>query len=1216
MKHPTLWLAAVIALAPALTLPSVVQAAPSNATASATATAKLPVAKTRKSAVVVDRTASLQFIEDGAESQCNLTFTLHAVKSGRFSVLFDYRDAKNFYAADFVPGSVSLRAVINGKTQQLAKNAVSLPSSSRVTLQRRRWTMRLVADKRVLATAYDATFDSGKIGSVSSGSWRWSDASVQPVEDIYWTDDFTRAPGQNGDWKASAANWLLTSSSEDSAGQGSRQHDLAARIEMSANPFAFHARANSGSAWAQTGRPFWDNYDASVSVKPLGRGTIGLAVYVQDSKNYLALQWSSTEGVTARQLVRVLNGKTTVLAQMPGAFLPRQWYRLSVRTSPGYIETFIDGTPLVALPIEDFGQGEVALLARGLEADFDDARVTSYAAYRQQVADGPAPLSNAWQTLGGSWRGENWVLVSAPQTGDKGASRLALVGRNDWDGYVLSVGANSGEAGACGLVAGYRDAGNYVVFRWAGPKSTLPFRGRQQFLRYRNGKPTVVRDEAATQLLEYSQNDYANLTIRLSGGALAVFSGERMVAQMADESLASGRVGVWAQGSAPVAFRDIRLFFPPEPQAPKVAPRFATDALMAGWASAAGEWPAKAGPEGVATLWNTGEFFGDVTIEYLWRRDPDADRRMEVALRARRDEWNSGYIARFADDKATGSLRLTLLHGERVLKQAAFPWKSFKGDITKPVPLRLRLEGDGILFSVGGKPAFSWLGSGAMSTRKMVSAGGTSLAARAGNFTIKPDELRAIAAQRDDYTFTEAPTDWYAPQGEWQVFSRWPCYSDWSFFGGKGLNPVLWTKRTYSGDTVAEMYAHDQMDLPGHPGYSRPGDLNITLAGDGKNPSSGYSFVVAGWDNKRTRILKGTQVVADNETAAARFANATNGNMEFHRHWFYIRAEAKRARRNNRDGVRLRLLMDDVVLCEYFDAAPLPAFENGGRVAIWTVDHGIMVARAKVESAAVGNRALPDGLLDAVPKATKAKPVAGATPVASATPAAQLLPVAATAPETSNPVTTLAPRAVDAPATSAMLFQTVPSVPVTGAVQLATTNLNVPASALVEEVGAVSKEKMTWNIRNPVSGGLFKVRLGNASTLPAVQVPLAVSATARIEADIMLPSDVQVDVYLLIAGVPHVVQLSGPPLGEEKLRALGAFEKKTVGAPAGTTGNWQHISFDLGAALQKVYPDAKSWAIEELSVGALHGDRYRWLGFGGNPLGRNVQLHNVRLVNG
>jgi hypothetical protein len=246
-------------------------------------------------------------------------------------------------------------------------------------------------------------------------------------------------------------------------------------------------------------------------------------------------------------------------------------------------------------------------------------------------------------------------------------------------------------------------------------------------------------------------------------------------------------------------------------------------------------------------------------------------------------------------------------------------------------------------------------------------------------------DVHLWGAQRDDYTFTEAPTDWYAPQGEWTVFSRWPCYSDWSFFGGKGLNPVLWTKRTYSGDTVVEMYAHDQMDLAAHPGYSRPGDLNVTLAGDGKNPSSGYSFVVAGWDNKRTRILKGTQVVADNETDAARFINATNGNMEFHRHWFYIRAEAKAAREGGKDGVRLRLYMDEKLLCEYFDAQPLPALQSGGRVAIWTLDNGIMVARAKIESASFGNRVLPAGLLDAMPRATKAATTPRPTP--SPTPA-------------------------------------------------------------------------------------------------------------------------------------------------------------------------------------------------------------------------------------
>jgi hypothetical protein len=382
--------------------------------------------------------------------------------------------------------------------------------------------------------------------------------------------------------------------------------------------------------------------------------------------------------------------------------LPRQWYRLGVRTSPGYVETFVDGTPLLSVRDDSFGQGEVALFARGLEADFDDARVTSYAAYRQQLVAGPSPLGSAWQTLGGNWSGENRVLTSAPQTGDKGASRLALAGRNDWDGYVLNVGVKSGEAGAGGLVAGYRDAGNYVVFRWAGAKSILPFRGRQQFLRYRNGKATVVRDEAATKLLEYSKNDYANLTIRLSGGALAVFSGQRMVAQMADVSLTSGRVGLWAQGSAPVSFRDIELSFPPAPQAPKVAPRFATDALMVGWASAAGEWSVR-NENGTSAQWNTGDFYGDLNIDYDWKRSPN--RKMEMALRARRGEWKSGYVARFESDAAKDALQISLLRGDKVLKQASYSWKSYKGDAAKPVPLRVRLEGDGILFSGRGQAA-------------------------------------------------------------------------------------------------------------------------------------------------------------------------------------------------------------------------------------------------------------------------------------------------------------------------------------------------------------------------------------------------------------------------------------------------------------------------------------------------------------------------------
>jgi hypothetical protein len=46
------------------------------------------------------------------------------------------------------------------------------------------------------------------------------------------------------------------------------------------------------------------------------------------------------------------------------------------------------------------------------------------------------------------------------------------------------------------------------------------------------------------------------------------------------------------------------------------------------------------------------------------------------------------------------------------------------------------------------------------------------------------------------------------------VIARWPCYSDWSFFRRARRGPGVVEQRVYGGDTVAEFYAHPQMDLP------------------------------------------------------------------------------------------------------------------------------------------------------------------------------------------------------------------------------------------------------------------------------------------------------------------------------------------------------------------------------------------------------------------
>lgn len=1094
--------------------------------------------------------AAPQFLEDEAETQFDLAFTATPSTSGALSIVYDYVDAKNFYTLEMTPGSVGVKATIKGATRLLGRVNTKLKPSSAVVLKRRRWVTEVVIDRRVVLETYDATFNTGKIGSLASGGWKWDDARVQPVEDIYFADDFTRLPGEKGEWKYNGG-WTQTSSSEESAALGNRHTGVSDRIEMSANPFAFRAQSANGSAWAQAGRWFWDDYEAQVSVKPLSRGVVGMAVYAADEKNYLGFTWSANEGASARQLVRVVDGKSTILASAPGAFLPRQWYRLSMRTSPGFVEAFIDGVPVFKVANTMFGGGGIALLARNIKvADFDDARVTSYTSYRQEFA---GAMGGAWTSVGGKWNAQNGLLTSSSSQGEAGKTRFFLTGRQDWDGYLMNARARSGAGGACGLVVGYQDDKNYSVFRWAGKNSNLKFANRQQLMRYANGKAKIVSDQPLT--LATDKDGFAQVSVKLNSGAVAVYENDRLIAQMADETLSEGRPALWAQGTASAAFRDVVMSFPPPPVAPKVASKMANDTLMVGWASPTGEWPPVNAKNGIE-YWNTGEFFGDATYEYSWRRASNGGGKLELALRAKRSDFNAGYVAQFEDLKGKDSLQVTLKRGSSTLKQADFSWKKLSSSSAddasaKPVRLRVELEGRGVLIYAGDNPLMSYMSDGKNDPS------GTNFAARPSGFSMSARDLVATSEHRDDYTFSEAPTDWYAPQGEWSVISRWPCYADWSFFGGAGLNPTLWTKRTYAGDTVVEMYVHNQMDMPKEPGYSTPGNLNVSIGGDGKNPSSGYSFIIAGWGNTKTRIYKGAQKVAENTTDAARFVKPINHNPIYHNRWFYVRAETRRETQNGKAGIRLRVSVDDVPLCDYFDANPLPSIAKGGRVALWTLDSVFMVARAKIESSVMGTRSLPSGLLDAD------------TSLADAN-------------AKNLSADTLVPR----------------PIPADGL-----------ATALVSEAKLDSQSGPVWTVRNPASGGLFAVKLFKGGTSSALKV----TPSTRLDMDITMPGETHVDLYASIDGVVHLISLGKAERPDARVVPLGSATVGTIASPPGSSGSWKHVSFNLGAALKNLYPDQKSWNVDSVQIGALHGDEYRWQGFEGNPMGAAYQLRGARL---
>src|SRR5690606_27167486 len=82
-----------------------------------------------------------------------------------------------------------------------------------------------------------------------------------------------------------------------------------------------------------------------------------------------------------------------------------------------------------------------------------------------------------------------------------------------------------------------------------------------------------------------------------------------------------------------------------------------------------------------------------------------------------------------------------------------------------------------------------------------------------------------------------------------------------------------------------------------------------------------------GWRNKRTAILRGDRIVA--ETRSYTLPPQKVG----HRQWFFVRIE--------KIGNRISLSVDNKPLLSYEDPDPL----TGDRVAIWTQNNGIMLAR-------------------------------------------------------------------------------------------------------------------------------------------------------------------------------------------------------------------------------------------------------------------------------
>ena len=447
------------------------------------------------------------------------------------------------YRLKLAATGITLTTQNKGKAQPLAQVSAKLAPGPLV-LQRRGPRWRVIVNERVVLEAEDDKWQEGTIGYRGSVK----DARVQPVEDVAFDDDFMRvaedvvAAGTKTDprggpkvteikvaetlWKPIAGSWSTTGVSENAE---------TATVAASANPFAFKAGAK-GTNLALSGKPFWNDYSAEVSVKPQGADAIGVAVYAQDAKNYLLFHWKADGPM---QLRGVVNGQVRVLDQAPGGLDQKQWYRLRVSIAGSVLRAFVDDTEVLRARTGLFGRGEVGLYSEnpteGELAVFDDVSVRSIRDFHDEFV---VQVPGRWQTTAGSWK-----MAGAAMPADaRGA--YAVMGETGWKDYQNSAEVTLPPDSAAGLLLHQQTGKGTYMLRLAGSKAKLPYAGKAQIVKLLNAQTSVLEEASIGTKFD---NKAALWSFSSERGYLkASVDGARLLDAF-DESLPAGRAGLFAQ---------------------------------------------------------------------------------------------------------------------------------------------------------------------------------------------------------------------------------------------------------------------------------------------------------------------------------------------------------------------------------------------------------------------------------------------------------------------------------------------------------------------------------------------------------------------------------------------------------------------------------------------------------------------------------------------
>lgn len=516
-----------------------------------------------------------------------------ALASGELRLVFDWTDARNHYYVKLKDEQAGFWRVVDGEEVPLGWSGTlrrGRPAERlELSLQRRDWSMALICNRAVAARAEDRTLPPGAVGHGFEGANIVLESfAVQPLDDLWFADDFMRTDDELGGWESLVGRW-------ENNQQGSKS-------SRSANAFSFRSVGEVESL-AVNGYDFWSDYIAQAAVRCDGDGAVGLAVGVVDPEHYFRLRWTSRnhpDGGTLK-LQRVFGGTVTDLTPpLPGGFREGVWYKLQLALAGGRLLAWVDDTPLAEVAVQGMGEGRIGLwtepgatdTAANSGALFDDVVVRSWPLF---VDDFARRTEHRWAATG-DWRLDSGPagLAAGPPTGE------LLAGADDWADVTWSAEARA-TGGRLGLLVHRTSDGGYAL------------RGDENRLELvKLGARPEVLDTVERPVVD---GEWHALALSWDNGLLRAWLDHVPVLQAFDLGAPAGRCGLLTEGADGAEFDQVQARFrPTEWRIPPALPAdFIVDSYMVTWASPGAAWVEV---EGSPARWHKGVFFGDRTVSF------------------------------------------------------------------------------------------------------------------------------------------------------------------------------------------------------------------------------------------------------------------------------------------------------------------------------------------------------------------------------------------------------------------------------------------------------------------------------------------------------------------------------------------------------------------------------------------------------------------------